>query len=697
MKLLRSLAAGAVAVFSISIVQPVYAAASVDSTPSSGLSFIDIDDSKSILTKSRVISFGEKLYIEAGNGSGDYWYETDGTVSGTKGAAGFGFSEYPNLYEVMAELDGKLYFNAQRDTGLTNRDFRVMEYDGVNTPTTLTAEIRGGVVAAAGNLYAGVENGNAGIEYPLSESTDNGSSWSYVCQTDSTGNHAWGDIPTGLTSVGDRYVMAAAQDQANADRELWVYDTQDSTCDYFDVNSNTGVDSGPRMFTSFGDDIYFVANDATGNHKIYKYDGSSVTEMIDPQGDTVSSLDTFDSKLVFSAGTNSDTGIFTSTGDQASVTEIVDVSGIANAYVGSGDENDGQNYADNLTDFRGELYFSLATSDEGAELWRFDGTNLTQLVGLTGTATFVKKDPSLDASDIFNPFIVSPLGLAFEASNGTNQGFGVYDPEYGVTYNANGGSGTVSGSNSANTVSLSSGAGFERDGFSLSGWNTQADGNGTGYSLSASVTPANRLTELFAVWSQVQSSPAPYSGPAISGLKETKEYRSGERATFVGERLATVSSASIGSMEASIVDVSNTQFSITVPDGLSPGTYDLVIESSLGNLTYLDAITITGLAVIETVGYGEVSAWTKRISDSQVKVYVKFPTVGEKVRISHQTGGSGSYESVYVKTTSSETMEGLRIVEGVGTYIVRTIDLSDINRIRVTVGDRVLVQVRYNN
>jgi hypothetical protein len=168
-----------------------------------------------------------------------------------------------------------------------------------------------------------------------------------------------------------------------------------------------------------------------------------------------------------------------------------------------------------------------------------------------------------------------------------------------------------------------------------------------------------------------------------------------ETVTFVGERLGSVSAASIGSMEASIVDVSNTQFSITVPIGLSPGTYDLVIESSLGNLTYLDAITITGSAVIETVGYGEVSAWTKRISDSQVKVYVKFPTVGEKVRISHQTGGTGSYESVYVKTTSSETMEGLRIIEGVGTYIVRTIDLSEINRIRVTVGDSVEVQVRY--
>ena len=91
-----------------------------------------------------------------------------------------------------------------------------------------------------------------------------------------------------------------------------------------------------------------------------------------------------------------------------------------------------------------------------------------------------------------------------------------------------------------------------------------------------------------------------------------------------------------------------------------------------------------------------MTAWTKRISDSQAKVYVKYPTIGEKVRISHQTGGNGEYNTIYVKTTTSETMDGLRIVEGVGTYIVRTINLADINRIRVTIGDETTVQVRYN-
>jgi hypothetical protein len=213
------------------------------------------------------------------------------------------------------------------------------------------------------------------------------------------------------------------------------------------------------------------------------------------------------------------------------------------------------------------------------------------------------------------------------------------------------------------------------------------------------------LTDFAVTREQAQSSeeptPPPYTGPLISGISEgsgaTFNSSGTDTVTFEGERLGTITKAFINGIEAEVLSTSNDEFEVSIPEGLEPGTYDLEITSSAGNLTYLDAITIVGTTSVETTSYGEVTAWTSRISDTQVKVYVKFPTVGEKVRISHQTGGSGSYESVYVKTTSSETMEGLRIVEGVGTYVVRTIDLSDINRIRVTVGDEELVQVRYNN
>ena len=191
---------------------------------------------------------------------------------------------------------------------------------------------------------------------------------------------------------------------------------------------------------------------------------------------------------------------------------------------------------------------------------------------------------------------------------------------------------------------------------------------------------------------------APYSGPLITSVGSGNTFSAaGEKVTINGQRLGSVKKVIIDGKEAELVSVISESFQIIIPDGLAAGTYDIQIQSSIGNLTYLDGITITESTSDETAEYGEMKAWTKRISDTQAKVYVKFPTVGEKVRISHQTGGSGEYNTVYEKTTSSETMDGLRIVEGVGTYIVRTIDLEEINRIRVTVGDETPVQVRYNN
>ncbi len=194
------------------------------------------------------------------------------------------------------------------------------------------------------------------------------------------------------------------------------------------------------------------------------------------------------------------------------------------------------------------------------------------------------------------------------------------------------------------------------------------------------------------------AAPAPYSGPLVTSVGNGNSFSAaGDTVTINGQRLGSVTKVIIDGKEAELVSVTSDSFQFIIPDGLTAGTYDIQIQSSIGNLTYLDGITITESTSVEITEYGEMTAWTKRISDTQAKVYVKFPTVGEKVRISHQTGGSGSYETVYVKTTSSETMDELRIVEGVGTYIVRTIDLADINRIRVTVGDQMPVQVRYNN
>ena len=131
--------------------------------------------------------------------------------------------------------------------------------------------------------------------------------------------------------------------------------------------------------------------------------------------------------------------------------------------------------------------------------------------------------------------------------------------------------------------------------------------------------------------------------------------------------------------------------------GVAPGSNDSGTYSAIITYGGVDKVIGTGsddvtVTITVTIGeatftgeYGDVTAWTVNQNDGTAKVYVKFPPVGEKLRILHQTGGSGSYTSVYSLTTTSEDMDGLRQVAGVGTYVVRTIDLADgTNRIRVS-------------
>ena len=311
-----------------------------------------------------------------------------------------------------------------------------------------------------------------------------------------------------------------------------------------------------------------------------------------------------------------------------------------------------------------------------------DGTGMTNSDGLRGLVGFSDGTQVLDPGSTFTPPADTTLTAIWESK---------------ITYDPNTATGTINPEYGYVDLTLNSGVDFKKPGFIIDEWNTQDDGDGVSYPV-GSVQTFTSDTTLFAIWI-IDPTPPSYAGPIISGVSKGSVIQAtGEQnATVFGERLGTVRRAIIDGREVKILSTSNDQLRVVLPAGLAAGTYDLEIQSPIGNLTYLDAITISPQSTDSSpIEFAEVSAWTKRVSDSQVKVYVKFPTVGEKVRISHQTGGSGSYESVYVKTTYSETMEGLRIVEGVGTYIVRTIDLTEINRIRVTVGDQTLVQIRYN-
>jgi uncharacterized repeat protein (TIGR02543 family) len=68
---------------------------------------------------------------------------------------------------------------------------------------------------------------------------------------------------------------------------------------------------------------------------------------------------------------------------------------------------------------------------------------------------------------------------------------------YTITYNVNNGIGTapaVQTVNAGSSATLASGSGLTRNGFTFSGWNTSAAGNGTNYNAGASFTPTANTT-----------------------------------------------------------------------------------------------------------------------------------------------------------------------------------------------------------
>ena len=75
-----------------------------------------------------------------------------------------------------------------------------------------------------------------------------------------------------------------------------------------------------------------------------------------------------------------------------------------------------------------------------------------------------------------------------------------WEKDYTITFNANGGSGTMSALTVKKGASQKLTANsFTRSGYTFTGWNTKADGSGTSYTNGQTITPTANLT-LYAQW-----------------------------------------------------------------------------------------------------------------------------------------------------------------------------------------------------
>jgi hypothetical protein len=85
--------------------------------------------------------------------------------------------------------------------------------------------------------------------------------------------------------------------------------------------------------------------------------------------------------------------------------------------------------------------------------------------------------------------------------------------------------------------------------------------------------------------------PAKYSGPEFSGLS-AKGIMAGTSPRLEGKNLDEISSIEIGGKAATFTLDGDKALDLTLPEGLAPGLYDLVINSPSGKLTHINAIQV---------------------------------------------------------------------------------------------------------
>lgn len=125
------------------------------------------------------------------------------------------------------------------------------------------------------------------------------------------------------------------------------------------------------------------------------------------------------------------------------------------------------------------------------------------------------------------------------------------------------------------------------------------------WACSASIANPNSSGGTPAASEDETPTPVSYAGPKISSFN-LSSVAPGGSLVATGKRLNTVQSATIGGLAAGIT-TSADGMEISVPEALLPGTYDLVMQTSHGVLTHINAVVVRAkpeLSVITIRGTG---------------------------------------------------------------------------------------------
>ena len=246
-------------------------------------------------------------------------------------------------------------------------------------------------------------------------------------------------------------------------------------------------------------------------------------------------------------------------------------------------------------------------------LMKGSGTTLTttsftsQASSYTSTTTLAdfQQASNLAGFDFTNTWgfglISENAGLPILRANSSATSFLPDGPGYLVSFDSSGGS-SVSSSifNSTNPIQIPVTPNLS--GSTLDGWSLSTSGQPVTFPY-APGSPA--AITLYAQWTSNPSSspiespaPAPvYSGPVIENAITAE---AGSTVTVNGNRLDSVTAAFVGEIPLEVISAQRQSLVLRVASTLSPGTYDLVLQSSFGTLTFQQGLTVLTSSAEET-------------------------------------------------------------------------------------------------
>jgi ELWxxDGT repeat protein len=295
-----------------------------------------------------------------------------------------------NLYVYS----GSLYFSAY--TAATGRE--LFSYNGTNV--TLTTNINDTVTDIGGGVLVGNDSDPSGfttysnvLYFSAYDQRRGGELWRYngtnaarVADISpdaddtikTTPNSSW---PQELTVMGNELFFSANSGTTKPNYELWKYNGS-SVSQVANIHPDSGSDfsSYPSGLTVFNGALYFMADDGTHGYELWKATSSGATLLADINPGNASSssypkyFTIFSNKLYFQA--------YTSTaGFELWKTDGTNTSIVADLNPGANSSS-----PDSLTVFRNALYFKATDGTNGLELWKYNGTLLTLVsnINLTG-------------------------------------------------------------------------------------------------------------------------------------------------------------------------------------------------------------------------------------------------------------------------------------------------------------------------